>query len=163
MIKLWHRTKWWLFPGIVVFAGLGVWAGGHVSLFFGNPAANKDTKAAGALMLVQVTGCATPESVTVRATAEGIVDGQRRSVPLETVRLGKPEQLAVTGSLPEAGRWVLSVTAKWTGQDQYYLVPLAPDGGPLRSRIRNHQAPFRTADVEATIRETPLLMTQARK
>ena len=65
------------------------------------------------VLLVQVEGCHGP-GATVTATAEGIVNGSRRSLPLRLTKVGTDAAGNVTYALrrqwPATGVWVLSLT-----------------------------------------------------
>ncbi len=91
-----------------------LFAGGFF-IEFGNPEANSDPNAKGALTLVRATGCHDPAKAAFVATAEGKVDGQRKSIPLEMAKLATPGLYAIKGSLPTEGKWVIAVAANWNG------------------------------------------------
>lgn len=63
-----------------LFAG-GFW------IEIGTPSANAEARQNNAVLLARVTGCHDPAKAVVSATAEGIVNGQPRSIALHPVRL----------------------------------------------------------------------------
>ena len=87
-----------------------MWAGG-LRLEVGNPSANPEAAAKGAVLVVRITACQSPEKTTITATAEGIVDGSRRTVPLSLVSLSAPGTFAVARQWPAGGRWAIKMTA----------------------------------------------------
>lgn len=84
------------------FAG-GFW------MELGNPGANAEAKAKGAVLIARVTGCHDPAKATVTATAEGIVNGKRQSVTLKPVALSTPGMYAFTREWPAEGKWVVKL------------------------------------------------------
>lgn len=62
----------------------------------------------GKSLLVRTYRCGTPSEFTVAGSAEGIVDGQPRSLPLKLTRTAEPSVFAVTRQWPSEGRWVLT-------------------------------------------------------
>ena len=90
-------------------------AGGFV-LEFGNPRNSSDSKAKGAITIVRALGCHEPEKAQLSATAEGLMSGNRQSVPLELVKLDSAGMWAIKGAIPPTGSWVISVIAKEHGE-----------------------------------------------
>src|ERR1043165_2956975 len=74
-----------------------------------------DASARGALLLVHATfrGGASPLS-DVSGSAEGIVNGARRSVPLRFENTGRPNVYALRQQWPADGRWVLKINLRTT-------------------------------------------------
>jgi hypothetical protein len=62
----------------------------------------------GKSLLVHTYRCGTPSEFTVVGTAEGMVNGQTRSVPLRLTRTAEPSVFAVERQWPSEGRWVLT-------------------------------------------------------
>lgn len=104
------------------FAG-GFW------LELGNPSAAKDSRAKNAAVLVRAMGCHNPEAATYTGTAEGIVNGERRSVPLKFVQLDQKGLWAVERVWPSEGKWVLHIEAtKDQGLTSHALAKVEPQG-----------------------------------
>jgi hypothetical protein len=103
-----QRTALVLALAMPLFAGL-------FSIEFGNPDATSDPNAKGALTLVRATGCHDPAKASFVATAEGKVDGKRKSIPLEMAKLATPGLYAIKGDVPADGKWVIVVAANWDG------------------------------------------------
>ena len=81
-----------------------------------------------AAVLVAAEGCASPAEVKLTGTAEGLVNGERRSVTLEVVPTSKPGVWAVKKSSLGEGRWVLAIRAGMTGHNIGTVVELGPNG-----------------------------------
>lgn len=108
----------------------------------------------GAVLVVRAFGCHQPEQAKVTGTAEGLVDGTRRSVPVTLKATGKGVY-DVVWEQPTEGTWVLALTGTYRGQvssllvevdDQGQAVLPAPDASGRR--IQPLQRSLTTADVE---------------
>jgi hypothetical protein len=84
----------------------------------------------GKSLLVRTYRCGTPSSFTVSGRAEGIVDGQRRTIPLRVMPTAEPGVFAVERQWPAQGAWVLAFAAEG-GRFVNALVELQP-GSELR-------------------------------
>jgi hypothetical protein len=121
---------------------------GALVLQIGNPAVNPEALAKNAVLVARITACHSPEKVHVTATAEGIVDGSRQSIPLNVISLSSPGTFAVTREWPHKGAWVVKMvatnpdyknyatgvlvpaegdTVRWTAAKQYFRAPTPED------------------------------------
>ena len=73
------------------------------------PPSPYDATTRSALLLVHAFHHGTPVDLPVRGTAEGVVDGKRRTVSLEFRRTSRTGVYALTRQWPSEGRWVLSL------------------------------------------------------
>ena len=110
-----------------------------------NPAVSSDPKAQDAVLIVRATGCQTPANARLTATAEGSVEGEHQSLPLETLPLSTPGAYAIRQQWPTDGTWVLSIAATRPGEGRGFrltvgaLVPIGPELFPGDTdRIRPH-------------------------
>ena len=69
-------------------------------------------KPADAVMIARLTGCHNPEEGQVEATAEGLVNGKRQTLPLSITALAEPGTYAVKQQWPAEGKWVVWLKAK---------------------------------------------------
>ena len=84
-----------------------------------------DTSARGALLLVHAVFREGQSQVSdLNGTAEGLVNGVRRSVPLRFDNTNRPNTYALRPQWPAEGRWVLRINLRSTTA----LVALDPDG-----------------------------------
>ena len=65
----------------------------------------------GKTLLVRTYRCGSPASLAVTGTAEGLVNGQRRTIPLTITRASEPAVFSVVPQWPSEGAWVLTFTA----------------------------------------------------
>jgi len=93
----------------------------------GNPEASSEAKAMNAVLTVMPTGCGNPASANVTATAEGIVDGKRLTVPLKVKALASPGLHGIAKQWPAQGKWVLRVVASYEGSQTSVIVPFEGD------------------------------------
>ena len=127
-----------------------VFAGGFF-LQLGNPEASAEARKLGAVLTIKATGCHDPATAKVMATAIGVVDGQRRTVPLEVKSLSEPGFFAVLGQVPKEGKWVVELAATNGVQFTNTLVAVGPDGlDRLHKREDMHK--FAASDIDAMLR-----------
>ncbi len=107
-----------------------VW-GADFSLAIGNPVAvtvpgrivKKDIGLA-----VRAEGCADPAKAQITGTAEGIVSGARRSVPVRLVPATAVGAFAVSRDWPREGAWVVNLTGHCENATAAVIVPFGPNG-----------------------------------
>src|SRR5229473_579579 len=75
----------------------------------GSPVASQDFQAKAAAFVFRTQGCAEPAKSQISGTAEGLVKGARRSVPLKVVAMTKPGVYAVYQSWADEGEWVVNL------------------------------------------------------
>ena len=74
-------------PVAAVLALAGQLFAGGFWLQLGNPEASAEARKVNAVVTIKATGCHDPALAKVTATAIGMVDGQRRSIPLHARRV----------------------------------------------------------------------------
>jgi hypothetical protein len=92
------------------------------------PANPLDPTTRDAALVIHAFHHATPAGVPLAATAEGLVNGERRSLELELEETSRAGVYAVKQTWPSEGNWVLAITAG-SHSDVSLLVELGPDGG----------------------------------
>lgn len=85
---------------------------GALVVEIGNPAANPEALSKHATLVARTTACHSPEKTSMTATAEGLVDGQRRSIPLKLIPLSAPGTFAITHEWPSSGTWAVKIVAR---------------------------------------------------
>ena len=95
---------------LVAMAALAgqLFAGGFY-LQLGNPEANPEAKKANAVLVIKATGCHDPATATLTATAVGVVDGKRQSIPLNSRSSPEPGAFALSQQWPKEGKWVIEL------------------------------------------------------
>lgn len=103
-------------------------AGGPPWISVEAPVDPLNRSAQGAAMLVRVYSCGQPTDSPVDATAEGIVNGERRSVPIKLRPTGELGVYAVDQQWPAEGTWALALTLPKLAPTTT-LVQLGSNGG----------------------------------
>jgi len=103
--------------------------GGGFALSVEQVSTSPEARAHHAVLLAHITSCADPEKSTVTATAEGIVNGKRTTIPLKVVKLAEPGAFAVTREWPQEGDWVVRLVATHPAFGTFATGIVAPVSG----------------------------------
>ncbi len=125
-------------------------AGGFF-LQVGNPEASKEAQRAGAVLTVKAAGCHDPATAKITATAIGLVNGERREIPLKVSSLSEAGMFAVSGQWPSEGKWVIQLVGRNNEQFTNTLVGTSAKVAD-RTRLKENMHPFSAADVDAMLR-----------
>jgi hypothetical protein len=105
--------------------GASAYSGNVLRLELSDPTASTDPAAKGAIAVARAVGCGEPSKVIVTATAEGLVNGERKSIPLEAVALSTPGSYAFKGNVPAEGYWVLSAAGSYKDLNSGAVAPIS--------------------------------------
>ena len=127
-----------------------------------------DRETRGALALVRIYHHQYAGQFPVEGTAEGIVDGDRVSLPLKFTPIGSKGVWAVWGEIPKEGNWVLAIhgTDGVSHTEVSILAALADGNREIsfvkvpRSREGNWPRAAKDSDVESMLR-TAVVMAEA--
>ena len=127
-------------------------AGGFY-LQLGNPEASLEARRMHAVLTVTATGCHDPATAKLTATAIGVVNGERREIPLSVSRLdAHPGFFAIAQQWPKQGKWVLRLEARnAAGQYTNSLILAGPNGIDARNDKAGPQA-FTSADIDSMLK-----------
>jgi hypothetical protein len=140
-----------ILPAVAAVAIAGqLWAGGFY-LTLGNPEASPEARKLNAVLTIKAAGCHDPAAAKLTATAIGMVNGERREVPLKLDALATPGMYALTQQWPKEGRWVIKLTATNDELFTNSLVAAGPQGIDRYHNKEDHRA-FTAADVDAMLR-----------
>ncbi|HZS56285.1 MAG TPA: hypothetical protein VFA65_17910 [Bryobacteraceae bacterium] len=126
---------------------------GALRLEVGNPAANPEALAKHALLIVRSTACQSPEKTTITATAEGIVNGKRESIPLKLISLSAPGTFGVGRNWPDDGTWAVKMIATNPDYKNYAtsaVIPVQKNVAQFEAVKHYYRAPTET-DVLASL------------
>ena len=124
------------------------------------PPSPYDATTRDALLLVHAFHHGTPMNFPIEGTAEGTVDGKRRSVPLRFTRTSRDGVYALRKQWPVEGSWVLSIAVTQEGDSKAgALVELGARGDVVRVTVPTtqqggHMIPraITGAEIEAALR-----------
>jgi hypothetical protein len=128
--------------------------GADFSLAIGNPVAvarpngvvKKDIGFA-----VRGENCADIAKIQVTGTAEGVVDGARRSVPLRVIAGETAGTFAISHDWPQQGAWVVNLTGHCGNFTSAAVVPMGPNGF-LRESSKFFPRAATAAEVELALK-----------
>ena len=132
-------------------------------LQLGNPEANREARGMKAVLTVKAFGCHEPEKARVTGTAEGIVDGKRRSIPLTLAALSEPGMFALTEQWPTGGKWVIQLVGDNNDGAITSALVSAGSGGIDRKGVKLAPGKPSMAEIEARLRVDSAPAAVARK
>lgn len=94
----------------------------------GGPAAAQDFAAKTAAFAFRTEGCADPASAQISGTAEGLVNGMRRTLALKISKMSKPGVYAVFQNWSGEGAWIVNLKGTCGTEIAGAIVPLGPKG-----------------------------------
>ena len=97
-----------------------------ISLEF--PANPLDPTTRDAVLVVHTFHHETPLGFPISGTAEGLVDGERRSIDLEFKETSRTGVWALDQQWPAEGEWVLAISTRGNAEASLFI-ELGPDGG----------------------------------
>jgi hypothetical protein len=103
---------------------------GGFQLSIETPAGPSDPQMNDVVLVARTYGCHQPADAKLTATAEGLVNGNRKSMPLELRSIGSGVY-AIKQQWPSEGTWVLALTGAYNGMTSSVLVELGPSGKVL--------------------------------
>jgi hypothetical protein len=117
----------------------------------GGPAAAMDVVAKTAAFAFRIDGCAEPATPQIAGTAEGLVNGTRRSMALNVTKMSKPGVYAVFKNWPGEGNWVVSLKGTCGAAAAGAIVPLGPKGF-IRESSKFFARPATDAEINESLR-----------
>lgn len=123
------------------------------ALQVGPPVAGNAPSAKRAVLVVRPVGCADPAQAQITATAEGIVNGARRSMPLTLAALPTPGVHAIQPEWPSPGVWVVNLIGNCAGKSAGAIVSVA-DPKPTfnRDAVKHFPHAATPAEIDASLK-----------
>ena len=168
----WNALKTFARPAILATAPLLVAAtiaiAGPPWISIEYPPNRLDKETRGALALVRIYHHENAGQFPVEGTAEGVLDGERVSLPLKFTPIGDEGVWAAWGKIPEEGNWVLAIhgTDGVSKAEISILAALADGNQEIsfvkvpRSREGNWPRAANDRDVESML-QTAVVMAEA--
>ena len=125
---------------------------GGMRLEIGNAKAHPEAAARKGLVLARLTACQTPAKAVLTVTAEGIVDGKRRSIPVAYDSLATTGTWSIARNWPAEGKWALRLVASHPDYGTYHSSVLVRvegdtfDWGKVKPFYGNPPAPSDVTD-----------------
>ncbi len=116
----------------------------------GNPVASQDFRYKTAAFVFRTEGCADSVKPQIGGTAEGIVNGVRRSVALNVVETSRPGVYAVGRNWPGEGSWVVALNGTCADANAGAIVPIGPHGF-IREAAKFYARPATNAEIEQSL------------
>jgi len=115
---------------LLLFASASTAMAGGFQLSVETPGSSVEPQLKDVVLIVRTFGCHQPADAKLSATAEGIVNGTRKSLPLELRSIGSGVY-GIKQQWPSEGTWVLALTGAYNGMTSSVLVELGPNGKVL--------------------------------
>jgi hypothetical protein len=139
-------------PAAAILALAGQLLAGGFFLQLGNPEASAEARKNNAVFTIKAVGCHDPATAHVTATAIGMVNGQRQSIPLTVTKLSEAGMFSLSQQWPKEGKWVIEMVAKNGEQFTNALVAAGPSGVD-RLHAKADMKQFTAGDVEAMLQQ----------
>lgn len=117
---------------------------GALLLQVGNPTSNPEAARNHAVLLARTTACHSPGETKIVATAEGVVNGTRKSLPLTVIPLSPDGTFGVTHEWPAEGTWAIQLVATNPEYQNYatsVLIPVRHDSVQFPAAKHYYHAP----------------------
>jgi hypothetical protein len=134
-----------------VFAVAAVAFGQGFTFSVGNAVASQDFRLKTAAFAFRTEGCADPSKAQISGTAEGLVNGARRSQILHVMAASKPGVYAVDQNWPPGGVWVVNLRGTCAGENAGAIVPIGPKG-VIRESAKFFPRPATASEVDAALK-----------
>ena len=125
--------------------------GDGFSFEIGSPVASQDFRTKTSAFVFRTQGCADPAKARIEGSAEGLVNGMRRSVVLKVTALTRPGVYAVEQNWPMEGAWVVNLKGTCANASAGALVPIGPHGF-LRESSKFFQRAASPAEIDASLK-----------
>jgi hypothetical protein len=136
---------------ILTLAGAALLYGEGFTFTLGSPVAAQDFHFKTAAFVFRTEGCAEPEKPEVSATAEGMVEGVRRSVAVRVMTTNKPGVFAVTQTWPSEGKWLVNLKGVCGAHSAGAVVPMNAKGF-IRESAKFFPRPASASEIEASLK-----------
>jgi hypothetical protein len=117
----------------------------------GSPVAAQDFQSKTAAFVFRTEGCADPAASQIGGTAEGLVQGKRRSVALKMMMTSRPGVYAVYQNWPPEGGWVVRLSGMCGKANAGAIVPIGAKGF-IRESSKFFSRPATDPEVDEALR-----------
>jgi hypothetical protein len=99
---------------------------GEIRVAISDASSNQEAQRKHAVMVARITACIALDKTVLTATAEGIVEGKRISVPLKPIPLSEAGSFAIVREWPEQGTWAVKIVGTYPEHKNYVMGMLVP-------------------------------------
>jgi hypothetical protein len=135
---------------ILLVAGAAMAVSQGFTFAIGSPVASMDSRSKLAAFVFRTEGCAELAKLHVGGTAEGLVQGTRKSVPLTLSAMSTPGVYAVYPTWASEGDWVVSLDGTCAQARAGALIPMGPHGF-IRASSKFLPHPATAQEIEAAL------------
>jgi hypothetical protein len=129
----------------------GVLSAQDFSIQIASPVAAQTYRMKSSAFVFRALGCEAPSKPEVTAVAEGLVSGQRRSVPLKVQEAQTPSVFGIYRQWPDEGVWIVNLSGRCGPKSASVLV--ATNGtGFIRESSIFLSRPAVEADIQAALK-----------
>jgi hypothetical protein len=119
---------------LLILAWVAIVPAGGFQLEVEAVGSSTDPQLKGAVLIVRTYGCRIPRDAKLVGTAEGLVKGQRQSLPIRFTPTSTGVY-AIKQQWPTEGVWVLAITGYYGGITSSALVEMEPESKSPRVQI----------------------------
>jgi hypothetical protein len=102
-----------------------LWAGA-IRVEVSDTATNPEARQKQAVLVARITACLGLDKTVLTATAEGVVDGKHRSIPLKLIPLSEAGSFAIKREWPQQGAWTVKLLGSYPEHKGYVMGMLVP-------------------------------------
>lgn len=136
--------------GIVHVVGAALAIAQGFTFAIGSPVASMDSRSKMAAFVFRTEGCAELGKLHVDGTAEGLVQGARRSIPLKVTAMSTPGVYAVYPTWGSDGDWIVSLSGTCAQASAGALIAMGPEGF-IRASSKFLSHPATAREIEAAL------------
>ena len=136
---------------VIACAAMQVALAAGFTFSIANPVAAQDFRFKTAAFVFRTEGCADSVKPQIGGTAEGLVNGARRSMALNVVETSKPGVYAVNQNWPGEGAWVVALKGMCADANAGAIVPIGPNGF-IRESSKFFPRPATSAEIESSLK-----------
>ena|SRR5580704_12797539 len=137
--------------GFIACAAMQLALAAGFTFSIGNPVASQDFRFKTAAFVFRTEGCADSVKPQLGGTAEGLVNGMRRSLALNVIETSKPGVYAVGRNWPGEGAWVVALKGTCAEADAGAIVPIGPHGF-IRESAKFYARPATKAEIDQSLK-----------
>jgi hypothetical protein len=146
-----HRMSQFTRSAAISFLFVSALTAADFSIQFASPVAAQSYRMKQSAFVFRTLGCLEEAKLDVSATAEGLVNGQRRSMALKVAPAPTPAVYGIFREWPNEGLWVVNITARCGAQSAGAIVT-TNDKGFVRETSKTLDHAASRDEIETTLK-----------